>query len=413
MPITTRFIRASMAALLVLQSVARLSHGMIFTPINPGNSMFDVWLYAQPNATTSVPKYYLNYLSACDDCGGGPRSSCTCTKTPRGSQCEPGSCGMWNGVGAAASDDGVHFADQGVVIHKDPNAVWLGSGSVLQNAAGEYVMNFSEEYDCLAANRSLDGNHCQSIFFARSRDMRNWTRVPFATAGPAGTPPVNDSNVFTYTDGGLAQKVPGYEIGGRWDCIATVPKPGAPGYFYGFWTASPCSPGVASRLLRVGRKTHVSATGVDTCPRGAKIAGAGVGETTDLTGRHWKALPPIIDSLPGGEVGSVVLLGGKYWMLFGGGHLYRSDSATTGYRPDQNNFAFHTDGHGVLFSRMFNVQGEPETVVLVHQWLGGRLMPGSVPTGQLDTLDPIYMGPIKQVRGNSKTSFLLQLGVDQ
>ena len=74
-----RFIRASMAALLVLQSVARPSHGMIFTPINPGNSMFDVWLYAQPNATTSVPKYYLNYLSACDDCGGGPRSSCTCT----------------------------------------------------------------------------------------------------------------------------------------------------------------------------------------------------------------------------------------------------------------------------------------------------------------------------------------------
>ena len=96
---------------------------------------------------------------------------------------------MWNGVGAAASEDGVHFADQGVVIQKDRNAVWLGSGSVLRNAAGDYVMNFSEEYDCVAANRSQDGNRCQSIFFATSPDLRTWTRVPFARAGPAGSPP--------------------------------------------------------------------------------------------------------------------------------------------------------------------------------------------------------------------------------
>ena len=124
---------------------------------------------------------------------------------------------MWNGVGAAASEDGVHFADQGVVIQKDRNAVWLGSGSVLRNAAGDYVMNFSEEYDCVAANRSQDGNRCQSIFFATSPDLRTWTRVPFAPAGPANSPAVNDSNVFTYEDGGLAQKVPGYEVGGRWE----------------------------------------------------------------------------------------------------------------------------------------------------------------------------------------------------
>eukprot|EP01052_Picozoa_sp_SAG31_P044497 SAG31_NODE_7782_length_1597_cov_1.469292_1_plen_364_part_00 len=348
---------ATAALLLAVQLGARPSCGMLFTPSNPRNSMFDVWLYAQPNATVGgVPRYYLNYLSACDDCGGGPRSSCTCTKTPRGSQCEPGSCGMWNGVGAAASDDGVHFKDQGVAIHKDPNAVWLGSGSVLQNAAGEYVMNFSEEYDCAAANRSLDGNRCQSIFFATSRDLRNWTRVPFASAGPANTPPVNDSAVFTYFDGGLAQKVPGYEIGGRWDCIATVPKPGAPGHFYGFWTASPCAPAPAGADSRLGRaagigRAGVAATGLDTCPGGAKIVGAGVGETTDLSGRHWKALPPITDDFPGGEVGSVVILGGKYWMLFGGGHLYSSDSPSSGYKPDPNNYAFHTDGHGVLFSR--------------------------------------------------------------
>ena len=39
----------------------------------------------------------------------------------------------------------------------------------------------------------------------------------------------------------------------------------------------------------------VAVGGVDTCPGGAKIAGAGLGETTDLSGRHWKALPPVTD----------------------------------------------------------------------------------------------------------------------
>ena len=47
--------------------------------------------------------------------------------------------GAWNGVGATFSTDGVHFADLGQVIQKDAKAVWLGSGSVLKTASGEYV----------------------------------------------------------------------------------------------------------------------------------------------------------------------------------------------------------------------------------------------------------------------------------
>jgi hypothetical protein len=47
------------------------------------------------------------------------------------------------------------------LFRKDPMAGWLGSGSVLKNAAGEYVMNFSEDYDCGSPS-------CQSIFFATS-----------------------------------------------------------------------------------------------------------------------------------------------------------------------------------------------------------------------------------------------------
>jgi hypothetical protein len=99
------------------------ARSMIWHPKNPDNSMWDTWLFAQPGQG-GVPKFYMNYLSSCDASCGGPTG------------------GMWNGVGATISSDGVHYEDQGVVIHKDPGAGWLGSGSVLKNSAGEYVMNF-------------------------------------------------------------------------------------------------------------------------------------------------------------------------------------------------------------------------------------------------------------------------------
>ena len=117
----------------------------------------------------------------------------------------------------------------------------------------------------------------------------------------------------------------------------TVPKPGAPGIFYGFWTASPSGHG-----------------------------GAGVGETTDQTGHHWKALPPVTDGYPGGEVGSVVVLKGKYYMLFGGGHIYSSDQPATGYKKDSVNWAFHTDGFGVAFSRLWNVNPNQVRTTPIH-----------------------------------------------
>ena len=75
-------------------------------------------------------------------------------------------------------------------------------------ANGSYVMNFSEEYDCEGTDVKMDGNGCQSIFFATSDDLvAGWNRLPFAP------PPANDPNVFKYG--------PGYSVGGRWDCIAT------------------------------------------------------------------------------------------------------------------------------------------------------------------------------------------------
>ena len=219
-----------------LLAAALLSGGasaLLWHPKNPKNSMWDTWLFAQPEQN-AVPKFYMNYLSSCDaSCGGSPSN-------------DPTGCCGWNGVGATISNDGVHYEDQGIVVHKDAGAKWLGSGSVLKNSAGEYVMNFSEEYDCQPADpRAKYGTACQSIFFATSKDLKNWTRLAFKP------PPANDTEVFKVDAG--AQ----YAIGGRWDCISTVPKPGSPGIYYGFWTASPSGHG-----------------------------GAGVGETTDQTGHH-------------------------------------------------------------------------------------------------------------------------------
>ena len=97
------------------------SRALLFKPTNPSNVMWDTWLLAQPQEAATdggVPAYYLNYLSSCDATCGGATG------------------GSWNGVGAATSTDGVHFADEGVVIHKDDGAVWLWCAEPRDRATG-------------------------------------------------------------------------------------------------------------------------------------------------------------------------------------------------------------------------------------------------------------------------------------
>ena len=131
----TDAVRSVVAVTLLLLSLGAspTAFAMIWHPKNPLHTMWDTWLFAQPGEQNGAPKYYMNYLASCNASGAGPRVDGT---------------RRWAGVGATISQDGVHYEDQGVVIHKHPGAVWLGSGSVLKNSAGEYVMNFSEEYDC-------------------------------------------------------------------------------------------------------------------------------------------------------------------------------------------------------------------------------------------------------------------------
>lgn len=81
-------------------------------------------------------------------------------------------------------------------------------------------------------------------------------------------------------------------------------------------------------------------------------------------------------------------------MLFGGGHLYTSNDPIAGYKPDALNHAFHTDGNGVFFSRLWNLQDDNETVLLTHQ----------IQVSQAWPPEEVWMAPIKQaVLGSDDT----------
>ena len=74
--------------------------------------------------------------------------------------------GPYDGMSVATSDDGVHFADRGPIIHKAKDANWLGTGMVWR-AGDRFMLNFSEERGGV-----------QEIFFAESDDLLQWRRLP-------------------------------------------------------------------------------------------------------------------------------------------------------------------------------------------------------------------------------------------
>jgi hypothetical protein len=175
------------------------------------------------------------------------------------------------GVGLATSNDGVHWHDRGVIIEKEADAIWLGSGAVWPSLRdrrpdGNFIMNFSEFRD-----GPRGGN--QTIFFAESADLIHWTRL---------------GRDFEFVQDGRW-----YESNGRWDNLWTVPRPG--GGYYGYWAATPKD----------------------------GLVGIGYGESAD--GRNWVALhPAILTNVPIGpellrspEVGAVYEMSGRYYALPG------------------------------------------------------------------------------------------------
>jgi hypothetical protein len=238
-------------------------------------NMWDTWLYLHEG------EHYLYYLAK--------------------------SRGQWDNISLARSPDGVHWKETGRVLAKGPGVTWMGTGSTWKSPQfdkdGKFFMNFSE----------WKGPR-QTIFFAESKDLVQWSRLG--------------------TEYEFVQDERWYERNGRWDCIWTIARPG--GGLYGYWTATP------------------------KAETGGRF---GFGETLD--GISWKALvPPKVSGAGEGEVGAIERIGDKYYMMFGTGGLMvtlvadRPEGPFVAAKKNLRLLAGHT-----YFSRFFP---RPDGVLVNH-----------------------------------------------
>jgi len=339
-----------------------MCNGLIFAPRDHNDAMWDTWLVKNPKGG-----WMMNYLVKHHS-------------------------GRWNAVSSTMSVDGAHWADLGVAIRMDcanktsgDCAGWLGSGSVWKliktgkkedGADDEWVMNYSQQYDC-------GGGNCQSIFFATSKAIMtpsnliiilNHYSYPSPTIGPDPivalqdlvnwTPVAPDAQakgglVFQYNStGGLVSDY----ARGRWDCIAVLPKPG--GGYYGYWTANP---------------TPQKGNPAYGCPGGQ--CGAGFGESED--GLHWKTLPTPGPNIRA-EVGGLAEVGGKTWMVFDAGHLFEAPGPTGPFTAVGTNYDFLTQEGGLAFPRLWGelYTGDKDLILVTHQQVNAKT---------------VYLGMVKQV----------------
>jgi len=169
--------------------------------------------------------------------------------------------GKWDNISMATSPDGVHWTEHGRVLSKGRGVTWMGTGSTWASPRfakdRTFFLNFSE----------WRGPR-QTIFFAESKDLLTWTRLPGRYE--------------------FVQDERWYEPQGRWDCIWTLPKPDGTG-LYGYWTATP-----------------------------KKATGGRFGFGQSADGITWEALaPPKVHGVGGGEVGAIEKIGNRYTMMFG------------------------------------------------------------------------------------------------
>lgn len=242
------------------------AQGMFYRPrARETGRMWDTWLYFRDGT------YYLYYLA-----NAGSR---------------------WDNISMATSTNGVHWHERGRILSKAEGVTWMGTGSTWKSPNfendGKFFMNFSE----------WRGPR-QTIFFAESTDLLQWTRL---------------GNEYEFK-----QDTHWYEPNGRWDCIWTIPRPG--GGLYGYWTATP-KPKTGGRF--------------------------GFGETTD--GVRWKALPPPeVHGAGEGEVGAIERIDDKYYMMFGTGGMMVTliaDKPEGPFHAAKKNFRL-LSGH-TYFARFF------------------------------------------------------------
>lgn len=228
--------------------------------------------------------------------------------------------GLGEGVGLATSPDGVCWTDQGVVLTKAPQALWLGTGAVWParhdtgTGSARFICNFSQWH-----------GRNQAIYFAASDDLRTWRRLGDEHCFPIDTRWYQATSrgwswLFAPRSMAAMYLAMATGVAKRWDSIHAVPKnrdglaePGRAGAgFWGFWTATP-----------KGRP------------------GFGFGESDD--GLHWRSLPPPeIDWSPlqtptDVELAAVEPIAGRWYALVGsiknrGMLVLQADSPAGPYR---------------------------------------------------------------------------------
>jgi hypothetical protein len=257
------------ACVVIEQTVSGPQH-MFYRPHDRATGrMWDTWLFHRDGV------YYLYYLANCGN--------------------------SWDNISLATSPDGVHWSEQGVILRKRPDAVWMGTGSTwaspVPHDPPKYFLNFSE----------WRGEQ-QTIFFAESTDLVHWNRLEDRYEFKP------DPQWYRVNEGNNS----------RWDCIYTIPR--SQGGLFGYWTATP-KPDTEGRF--------------------------GFGETTD--GVTWKSLPPpVVHGMEVGEAGAVERIGDRYYMMYGTGGIMVTlvaDRPEGPFEPAKANLRLLA-GH-TYFSRFF------------------------------------------------------------
>lgn len=216
------------------------------------HGQWDTWLYYDDG------QYYLFYLTLGGELG-------------------------YSAIGQATSADGVHWVENGMILHAAEGVWALGTGSTWQSPRFEldskFFLNFSEWRGSFPEGR-------QTIFFAESTDLRHWRRL--------------------LAEHEFVQDGRWYEEDGRWDCIYAIPKSG--GGLYGYWTATP-KPSTGGEF-----GFGWSADGITwKALAPPQVIGAGKTTYTDTsTGRV---------SEHNGEVGAIHEIDGHFYMMFGSAEL--------------------------------------------------------------------------------------------
>jgi hypothetical protein len=252
----------------------------------------------------------------------------------------------WDSIAMATSADGVRWKKHGRIIEAASDVSWIGDGETwsVTDASGQekFIMAFSEW-------RGPDKGGRQTLFFAESRDLLQWTRLG--------------------SEYEFQQDERWYEPKGRWDGLWTLPRPG--GGRYGYWTGTP-----------KGRP------------------GFGFGESLD--GMKWEALAP--PQTPGTdyspEIGAIHEWQGKYYIMAGsessgasgddglfGMTILVGDAPFGPFKPVAKNRRLLA-GNNAYFSRFVNT---PEGVLVnYHSWEIKRGQPAGA------DLSELYLAPLKR-----------------